>query len=133
MKCNICGRGGEMVGKVCSACYAVQYRLETYMATPEGLRHVCKLLPKVDDWLDDWNYEAVLKDNDVLVVSTEVGGDDMWSLSWSHGVIGMGNVRNQEIARKGAAMFVTLYLRGFSTSLSDNLMDGYMTFLERQI
>ncbi len=38
----------------------------------------------------------------------------------------------ETIARKAAALFVLLWLRGVSASLADKLMDGFIIVLERQ-
>lgn len=102
--------------------------------------------PLLDDWVDGkpdaWDYEAVLRENGVIVEwcdtfidghgnKTPAGELAGWSLRWKQGVIGIGRV-TETIARKAAALFVSLYLRGVSASFADKLMDGYIGFLERQ-
>ena len=52
-------------------------------------------------------------------------------MAWKHGCMSIGQT-TEVIARKAAAMFVSLWLRGVSASFADKLMDGYITFLERQ-
>lgn len=52
-------------------------------------------------------------------------------MSWKHGTMSVGPT-SEIIARKAAAMFVCLWLRGFSASFADKLMDGFICFLERQ-
>ena len=54
-----------------------------------------------------------------------------WSMAWRHGCVSIGQT-TAVIARKAAAMFVSLWLRGVSASFADKLMDGYITFLGRQ-
>ena len=102
-------------------------------------------MPLLDDWIDGkpgWDYEAVLRDNNVTVPwdDTVVDSDGNicpagefagWGLSWQHGVIYIGQTTEQ-IARQAAALFVSLWLRGVSASFCDKLMDGYMCYLERQ-
>jgi hypothetical protein len=103
------------------------------------------MLPKIDDWgdvPDAWDYDQILDDNKVEVVwsdelidghgntspAEEFAG---WSLTWKHGTMFIGAVTNT-IALKAAALFVSLWLRGFSASFADKLMDSYIVFLERQ-
>ncbi len=89
--------------------------------------------PLLDDWVDGkpdaWDYEAVLRENRVVV---ECDTEGEWSLGWENGGIYIGQTITTTIARKAAAMFVSLWLRGVSASFADKLMDGYIVFLERQ-
>jgi len=82
----------------------------------------------LDDWKDDkydaWDYETILKEHEVTVED-----DDSWSLSWKHGNILIGPT-TEIFARKAAALFVSLWLRGISASFSTRLMDGYLIQLE---
>ena len=107
-----------------------------------------KTMPLLDDWVDNkpdaWDFEAVLRANKVTVE----WGDTMTVRrpglhassparylrlglplgAWNH-LIGQ---TTETIARKAAALFVSLWLRGVSASFADKLMDGYISFLERQ-
>jgi hypothetical protein len=100
----------------------------------------------LDDWVDNkpdaWDFDAVLKDNEVTVewLDTLVDGEGNrspageytgWGFGWKYGGIHIGPV-TETIARKAAALFVSLWLRGVSASFADKLMDGYICFLERQ-
>jgi hypothetical protein len=101
----------------------------------------------LDDWKDGqpdaWDYEAVLRECGVTVewcrqvssdgeTFTEAPPDLCgWGLDWKHGFIRIGQTTEQ-IARKAAALFVSLWLRGVSASFCDKLMDGFITYLERQ-
>ncbi len=101
----------------------------------------------LDDWVnekpDAWDYEAVLKKHDVIVewCCTIVDSDDEvrytdkfagWSFSWSQGIIYIGKT-TEVIARKAAALFVSLWLRKVSASFCNKLMNGYMIILEREV
>jgi hypothetical protein len=103
-------------------------------------------LPPLGDWKDGepgaWDCDAVLRDNEVVVEwcdtlidfsgNTYPAGDHaMWNFYWSHGCIGIGRT-TEEIARKAAALFVSLWLRGVSASLCDKLMAGYIDLLKRE-
>ncbi len=104
-------------------------------------------LPLLDDWADGkpdaWDYEAVLRDHDVTVEwgdkSVDSEGHLMplhpslcgWGFSWKHGAIHIGQT-TETIARKAAALFVSLWLRKVSASFCDKLMDGFIVYLERQ-
>lgn len=101
----------------------------------------------LDDWKDGqpdaWDYEKVLADNGVIVewshqltsdgvIFTEAPPDLCgWGFYWVHGAIHIGQT-SEKIARKAAALFVSLWLRGVSASFCDKLMDGFIIFLERQ-
>ena len=86
----------------------------------------------LDDWVDGhpdaWDYEAVLKANEVDVLWYEDAG---WCLGWKHGTIGIGHVKMVH-AKKAAAMFVSLWLMGVSASFADKLMEGYLMYLSYQ-
>jgi hypothetical protein len=106
-------------------------------------------LPLLDDWVngqpDAWDYEAVLRENNVTVEwcdtlvdvvdgngnKTPAGDMASWSMSWKHGTMDIGPT-TEVIARKAAALFVSLWLRGVSASFADKLMDGFVVYLERQ-
>ena len=104
-------------------------------------------LPILDDWAagqpDAWDYEAVLREYEVTVewnhqvtsdgeTFTEAPPDLCgWGFYWKYGAIHIGQT-TRLIARKAAALFVSLWLRGVSASFCDKLMDGYICFLERQ-
>jgi hypothetical protein len=107
----------------------------------------CNSLPLLDDWVDGhpdaWDYEKVLADNSVVVewcdkltsdgVTFKQAPPDLcgWGFYWVHGTIHIGQT-SETIARKAAALFVSLWLRNISASFCDKLMDGYIVFLERQ-
>ena len=146
--CKICGRPTPMLGtKLCDGCWEVEHRLQDFLRHPNEQALVRELMPKLDDWRDGtpdgWDYEAVLRENEVNVVwCDQMTGDGKtfepcppdlcgWSLTWKHGCIQIGQATEQ-IARKAAALFISLWLRGVSASFCNKLMDGYITFLERQ-
>lgn len=103
-------------------------------------------IPVLDDWLDGipdaWDYDKVLKEHEVKVSFSdmfvdgeghvfhepELGG---WSLSWKHGTIHIGQTSAIK-AKKAAALFVSLWLRGVSASFADKLMAGYLMWLDLQ-
>lgn len=93
-------------------------------------RSCAQRLPKLDDWVDSrpdaWDYDAILAENSVVVEWC-----DGWSLSWKHGTIYIG-LTTETIARKAAALFVSLWLRGVSASFADKIIDGFVMFLEQQ-
>ena len=121
MPCETCGKPTTYLGtKRCDRCWQVERLLDDYMKSPGGLRVVRNLLPKLDDWVDGhcdaWDYEAVLRDNNVRVVWDDTWvdgcGNEMpagefaaWSMSWKQGCISIGPV-TETIARKAAALFV---------------------------
>jgi hypothetical protein len=79
----------------------------------------------LDDWVDgvpdSWDYEGVLASNEVNVERLE----------GRHGIRGFQvPTDNEEHARKAAALFVELYLRGVSASFADKIMDGFLFYLE---
>jgi hypothetical protein len=144
--CEICGDPTIFTGtKRCCRCWEVEARLKGYLANAKGQAYARGKMPLLDDWVDGepdaWDYEAVLRDNKVKVVwddtivdcdgnPTKVSCDWLkgWSLTWKHGVIFIGNI-SETMARKAAALYVSLWLRGVSASFADKLMDGYIYFL----
>ena len=115
-----------------------------HFLTPATRR--CKCLPPLDDWVDDhpdaWDYDAVLRENEVIVewCDTLVDGNGNehragefagWGFYWKHGAIHVGQCSGQ-IARKAAALFVSLWLRGVSASFCDKIMSGMIWFWELQ-
>jgi len=87
----------------------------------------------------DWDSEEVLAENDVTVDWSDklVNGegevhDDpwggSWALSWKHGVIGLGWIGREyeEIVREGAAIFVTLWLKGVPAHMADRFAGDYI-------
>lgn len=86
-------------------------------------------LPHVlDDWVDGhpdaWDYVAVLFDHGAHMSFDLTYG---WSMSWEHGTIGVGLPRAEyELARKGAAVFIEMWLRGVSASFAVKLMEGFI-------
>ena len=101
--------------------------------TPER----CNCLPPLDDWKDGrpdaWDYEAVLKENGVVVNGNgnehRAGEFAGWSFHWKHGAIHIGQC-SEQIARKAAALFVSLWLRSVSASFCDKIMSGMIGFWE---
>lgn len=142
--------GAEIIGcqpRSADCRYAqLDHAMVPYLKSPGGQEFARKHMPLLDDWVngqpDAWDYEAVLHDNGVTVAwgDTVVDGEGNlmpagefagWDLCWKHGVIYIGRT-TEVIARKAAALFVSLWLRGISASFCDKLMDGYICFLERQ-
>jgi hypothetical protein len=127
-----------MVAKhpLCHNCWEVEGRLPTYLRSEAGRKFVRDLMPKVDDWTDEgpdsWDYEAVLTKYGVTMCAPiEEFTGDTWTLSWHNGCMGIDTL-NEKHARRGAALFVELWNRGFSASFADKLIDGYLRFLELQ-
>ncbi len=87
---------------------------------------------KLDDWVDGvpdaWDYEAVLREHEVIVEEHGWGG---YELCWKQGFMHI-STDNEVHAKKAAALFVELWLRGVSASFADKLMDGYLSYLETQ-
>jgi len=125
--CKTCGTVNWLTGRKCQNCYEVEAHLEDYMASPKGRDFVRNLLPKADNW-PEWDYEAVLRANEATV---EKDGDYWWTLGWRHGSMGI-NADDEVIARKSAAMFIELWLRGLTASFADNVAHGYAMWLELQ-
>ena len=153
MTCDICGKAAHFIDRRCRDCFAVENRLESYLKNPAGLAKFMSLLPRpaLDDWHETslhryepgWDYEDVLRYNEVTVEWCHelVDGEGTvseappdlcgWGLSWAHGAMHIGQT-TEAIAREAAALFVSLWNLGVSASFADKLMDGYMTYLERQ-
>lgn len=146
--CETCGKLTFMLGtKRCANCWEVEGRLEDYLKSPGGQEYVHKHLPKLDDWVDGkpdgWDYEAVLRDNKIIVEwSHQLTSDGVtfteappnlcgWGFYWKHGTIYIGQTTETN-ARKAAALFVSLWLRGVSASFCDKLMETFIVYLERQ-
>jgi hypothetical protein len=99
----------------------------------------CNCLPPLDDWKDGhpdaWDYEAVLKENGVVVDGNgnehRAGEFAGWGFYWKHGAIHIGQC-SEQIARKAAALFVSLWLRGLSASFCDKIMSGMIWYWELQ-
>jgi hypothetical protein len=106
----------------------------------------CNCLPPLDDWKDGhpdaWDFEAVLKENGVVVEWCDelidgngnrhrAGEFAGWGFYWKHGAIHIGQF-SEQIARKAAALFVSLWLRGVSASFCDKIMSGMIWFWELQ-
>jgi hypothetical protein len=91
-------------------------------------------LGRLDDWVDgvpdSWDYEGVLASNEVNVERLEGRhGIRGFQLCWRKGFMHV-PTDNEEHARKAAALFVELYLRGVSASFADKIMDGFLFYLE---
>lgn len=95
---------------------------------------------KLDDWVDGmpdaWDYEAVLREHVVTVEDLGVDLDDPLThnghqLCWKNGFMHISTC-NEVHARKAAALFIELWLRGVSASFADKLMDGFLCHLELQ-
>jgi hypothetical protein len=92
------------------------------------------LMHSLDDWVDGnpdaWDYEAVLKAHEARVVHEDQY--DTWSLVWEHGTMSIGLSLGEEgLARRTAALFIELWLRGVSASFADKLMNGYIMWERR--
>ena len=71
--CETCGTPTTYTGtKRCNNCWEVEGRLATYLRSPKAVEIVRKHMPLLDDWVDGkpdaWDYEEVLRDNNVEVV-----------------------------------------------------------------
>ena len=97
----------------------------------------CNCLPPLDDWKDGrpdaWDYDAVLTEKGVDGNGNEHRAGEFagWGLCWKHGAIHIGQT-SEMIARKAAALFVSLWLRGVSASFCDKIMSGMVWFWELQ-
>jgi hypothetical protein len=145
--CETCGTPTPFTGtKRCNNCWEVERRLPDYMKSPKAWDFVRQYIPKLDDWVnghpDAWDYDAVLRENDVVVewCDTLVDGNGNehragefagWGFYWKHGAIHIGQC-SEQIARKAAALFVSLWLRGVSASFCDKIMSGMIWFWELQ-
>lgn len=146
--CETCGRPMIYTGtKRCDLCWNVERNLAAYLKSPGGQQFARKAMPLLDDWADGepdaFDYEAILRENEVTVEWGHQNTSDGvtfsklppalcgWGFYWKHGAIHIGQTA-EIIARKAAALFVSLWLRGVSASLCDKLMDGFIVHLERQ-
>jgi len=144
--CETCGKPTLDYTNRCSSCIRIEINLPDYMKSSKGLDFVRQNLPLLDDWVDGhcdaWDYGAVLKDNEVTVEwCDQITSDGInfkyisqnagWSFYWKHGTIFIERA-NEIHARKAAALFISLWLRGVSASFADKLMDGYLMYLEFQ-
>ena len=125
--CKTCGKMTWFDVGLCNACYEVEENLEEYLKSPKGQDFVRQHLPRLDNW-PEWDYEAVLRENEVSVVRA---GDYWYGLGWRHGSESI-NADNEVIARKSAAVFVSLWLCGVTASFADNLAHGFAMWLELQ-
>lgn len=147
LPCEICGKLALYHDtKRCQNCQTIERGLPAYLQTARGQAFARKHMPLLDDWVDGepdaWDYEAVLTENDAKVVWSNTIVDSEgnlttseicagWHFTWKYGAMFIGDVR-ETIARKAAAMFISLWLRGVTASFADKLMYGYLVFLERQ-
>ena len=145
--CEACGTPTPFTGtRRCNNCWEVERRLPEYLKSPKAWDFVRQHIPKLDDWVDGHpdarDYDTVLREKEVIVewCDTLVDGNGNehragefagWGFYWKHGAIHIGQC-SERIARKAAALFVSLWLRGVSASFCDKLMDGFIVFLERQ-
>ena len=145
--CETCGTPTPFTGtRRCNNCWEVERRLPDYTKSPKAWDFMRQHIPKLDDWAggkpDAWDFEAVLKENGVVVewCDTLVDGNGNehracesagWGFHWKHGAIHIGQT-TEIIARKAAALFVSVWLRGVSASFSDKIMSGMILFWESQ-
>jgi hypothetical protein len=133
-KCITCGDLTDYYNAPCVDCYEVESRLQKYLKSSKGLDFVRSKLPRLDDWVDGtpdaWDYEAVLTEQGVKLEQSLESPFD-WTLCWRHGFMHV-PCYDEVNAKKAAALFVSLWLRGVSASFADKLMVGYMMFLEYQ-
>jgi len=147
--CEVCGKPITFLStKRCNNCWEVESRLGEYLKSRAGQEFARSKMPLLDDWVDGhpdaWDYEAVLRENEVTIEWSDSVVDcdgnvtklecewlHGWALCWKHGTMHIGNT-SETVARKAGAMFVCLWLRGISASFADKLMDGFVVFLERQ-
>lgn len=146
--CETCGEPTAFPEAVrCTNCWEVESRLEKYLQSPGGQRWARNKTPLLDDWVDgspdSWDFNTVLAVNEVKVEWVDTVVDEQgnvrqindfrvgWLLSWKSGTMHIGDT-TETIARKAAALFVSLWQRGVSASFADKLMDGFIVYLERQ-
>jgi hypothetical protein len=145
--CETCGTPTPFAGtRRCKNCWEVERRLPDYTKSPKGWDFVRQYIPKLDDWVDGnpdaWDYDAVLREKEVIVewCDTLVDGNGNehragefagWGFYWKHGAIHIGQC-SEQIARKAAAVFVSLWLRGVSASFCDKIMSGMIWFWKLQ-
>jgi hypothetical protein len=141
--CETCGTPTRFTGtRRCNNCWEVERRLPDYMKSPKGWAFVRQYIPKLDDWVDGHpdarDYDTVLREKEVIVewCDTLVDGNGNehragefagWGFYWKHGAIHIGQC-SEQIARKAAALFVSLWLRGVSASFCDKIMSGMIWF-----
>jgi hypothetical protein len=126
--CKICGEPTPFTGtKLCDACYLVDRQLDWLTKNPQARAYIRQRIkePVLDD-PDDWDYEAILTEHQVAVEWDRLLG---YGLSWKQGFMHIGDVPHKN-ARKAAALFVSLWLRGVSASFADTLMQGFLMYLE---
>ena len=145
--CETCGTPTPFTGtRRCNNCWEVERRLPSYMKSPKAWDFMRQYIPKLDDWADGhpdaWDYEAVLRDNRVTVEWSRelIDGENHihpagewagWGFYWKHGAIHIGQCV-EKVARKAAALFVSLWLRGVSASFCDKIMSGMIWYWELQ-
>ena len=145
--CETCGTPTAFTGtRRCNHCWEVERRLPDFMKSLKAWDFVRQYIPKLDDWKDShpdaWDFEAMLKENGVTVewCDTLVDGngnerraDELagWGFHWKHGAIHIGTT-SESIARKAAALFVSLWLRDVSASFCDKIMLSMVWFWESQ-
>lgn len=133
-ECTTCGKLHLSGCELCNNCWEVERRIADYLKSPKGVQFIRDAMPKLDDWVDGdpdaWDYDAVLRNYDVKV-ERAVPVDHGYSLCWKHGTMGIGTGEETH-ARKAAALFVELWLRGVSASFADKLMDGFLFYTEFQ-
>lgn len=117
--CETCGKPTRYTGtKRCDNCWEVR-RLPDYIKAAGGQDFVRKLLPKLDDWADGhpdaWDYDKVLRDNEVTVdwcdqltsdgVTYTPAPPDLcgWGFYWKHGAVHIGPC-SEKVARQAAAL-----------------------------
>jgi len=113
--CAICGTPTTYTGtKRCNNCWEVEHRLADYLKSPIAQEIVRDRLPLLDDWVDGkpdaWDYEEVLRENEVEVVWCDTLVDDCGNGSPA-GVGRLGHPQrspSKTIARRAAALFVSL-------------------------
>jgi len=125
--CKTCGQPATGEDIRCDTCRQVETHLADYLESPKGQDFVRNLLPKMDNW-PEWDHEAVLRENEATV---EKDGDYWYAMGWRHGGMGI-NADDETIARKSAALFISLWLRGFTASFADNVAHGFAMWLELQ-
>ena len=130
--CKTCGRSIQPEFSRCVCCSEVERFLPTYVSNPKGLDFIRNHVPLLEDWVDGvpdaWDYEAVLIKHEAIVVVSEPA-EHGWTVVWRNGCMGIG-ANNEVHARKAAALFIELWLRGVSASFADKIMDGYLYYLE---
>jgi hypothetical protein len=131
--CETCGKPVEWVGTTCVNCWEVEHRLDQYLRSPKGVQVIRDKMPKLEDWVDGkpdaWDYDAVLRRYDATV-ERAVPVDHGYNLFWKKGTMAV-QTGDETHARKAAALFIELWLRGVSASFADKIMDGFLFYLEK--